>query len=66
MELKLPLQTTLFFFSHAPKLKNLYTTPNLQRLIENLDIDNPLKYAVLALDRELQTWTDAMSFLTTL
>ncbi|MBT9699425.1 hypothetical protein [Eubacterium ventriosum] len=43
--------------SIAPKEK---TTPNSQRLIDNLAIDNPLMYAALALDCELQAWADAM------
>lgn len=40
--------------------KNLHTTPNSQRLIDNLAIDNPLMYAALTLDCELQAWADAM------
>ena len=36
----------------------IYT--NSQRLIDNLAIDNPLMYAALALDCELQAWADAM------
>ena len=31
-----------------------------ERLIDNLAIDNPLMYATLALDCELQAWADAM------
>jgi len=49
---------TLLFLSCAEK--NLHTTPNSQRLIDNLAIDNPLMYAALALDCELQAWADAM------
>ena len=45
---------TLLFLSCAD------TTPNSQRLIDNLAIDNPLMYAALALDCELQAWADAM------
>ncbi len=48
------------FISCAEAEKNLHTTPNSQRLIDNLAIDEPLKYATLALDRELQDWADAM------
>lgn len=51
---------TLLFISYAEAEKNLHTTPNSQRLIDNLAIDNPLKYAALALDGELQVWADAM------
>lgn len=51
---------TLLFLSGAEVKKNLHTTPNSQRLIDNLAIDNPLMYAALALDCELQTWADAM------
>ena len=48
------------FLSCAEAEKNLHTTPNSQRLIDNLAIDNPLMYAALALDCELQAWADAM------
>ena len=51
---------TLLFLSCAEAEKNLHTTPNSQRLIDNLAIDNPLMYAVLALDYELQAWADAI------
>ena len=51
---------TLLFLSCADAEKNLHTTPNSQRLIDNLAIDEPLKYAALALDGELQAWADAM------
>lgn len=51
---------TLLFLSCAEAEKNLYTTPNSQRLIDNLAIDAPLKYVALALDGELQAWADAM------
>ena len=50
----------LLFVSCAEAEKNLHTTPNSQRLIDNLAIDNPLMYATLALDCELQAWADAM------
>ena len=40
--------------------KNLHTTPNSQGLIDNLAIEESLKYATLALDGELQAWADAM------
>lgn len=48
------------FVSCAESEKNLHTTPNSQRLIDNLAIDNLLMYATLALDCELQAWADAM------
>lgn len=51
---------TLLFLSCAEAEKNLHTTPNSQRLIDNLAIDNPLMYATLALDCELQAWADSM------
>ena len=51
---------TLLFLSCSEAEKNLHTTPNSQRLIDNLAIDNPLMYAALALDCELQAWADAM------
>ncbi len=51
---------TLLFLSCAEAERNLHTTPNSQRLIDNLAIDNPLMYAALALDCELQAWADAM------
>lgn len=41
--------------------KDLITTTNSQRLINNLAIDDPLKYVTLALDGELQIWADAMN-----
>ena len=50
----------LLFVSCAEAEKNLHTTPNSQRLIDNLVIYEPLKYAALALDGELQEWADAM------
>ena len=51
---------TLLFLSCSEAEKNPHTTPNSQRLIDNLAIDNPLMYATLALDCELQAWADAM------
>ena len=48
------------FISCAEAEKNLHTTPNSQRLIDNLAINNPLIYAALALDCELQDWADTM------
>ncbi len=51
---------TLLFLSCAETEKNLHTTPNSQRLIDNLAIEEPIKYAALALDGELQTLADAM------
>ena len=53
-------ENTLLFLSCAKAEKNLHTTPNSRRLIDNLAIDEPLKYATLALDGELQAWADAM------
>ena len=50
----------LLFISCAEAEKNLHTTPNSQRLIDNLAIEKPLKYAALVLDGELQAWADAM------
>ena len=50
----------LLFISCAEAEKNINTTPNSQRLIDNLAIDEPPKYAALALDCELQAWADAM------
>ena len=50
----------LLFISCAEAEKNLHPTPNSQRLIDNLTIDEPLKYATLALDGELQAWANAM------
>lgn len=44
---------TLLFLSCAEAERNLHTTPNSQRLIDNLAIDEPIKYAALALDGEL-------------
>lgn len=35
------------------------TTPNSQRCLNALAIDNPLEYARLALDGEMPTWVDA-------
>lgn len=35
------------------------TTPNSQRCLNALAIDNPLEYARLTLDGEMQAWTDA-------
>ena len=40
---------TLLFLSCSEAEKNLHTTPNSQRLIDNLAIDNPLMYAGLML-----------------
>lgn len=48
------------FISCAEAEKNLHTTPNSQRLIDNLAIDEPLKYAALVMNCELQAWADAM------
>lgn len=35
------------------------TTPNSQRCLNALAIDNPLEYARLALNGEMQAWVDA-------
>ena len=35
------------------------TTPNSQRCLNSLAIDNPLEYARLALDGGMQAWVDA-------
>jgi hypothetical protein len=35
------------------------TTPNFQRCLNALAIDNPLEYTWLALDGEMQAWVDA-------
>lgn len=51
---------TLLFLSCAVAEDRLHTTPNSQRLIDNLAIENPRQYAALALDGELQAWADAM------
>lgn len=37
----------------------LKTTPNSQRALNALAIDNPIEYARLALDNEMQAWVDA-------
>lgn len=39
--------------------KGLNTTPNTQRLLNAMAIDNPLEYARLYLDGEMQTWINA-------
>ncbi len=51
---------TLLFISCTEVEKNLHTTPNSQGLIDDLAIDELLKYAALTLDCELQAWADAM------
>lgn len=51
---------TLLFLSCAEAEKNLHTTPNSQKLIDKLTIEQPTKYATLALNGELQAWADAM------
>lgn len=37
----------------------LKTTPNSQYALNALAIDNPMEYARLALDNEMQVWVDA-------
>lgn len=51
----------LLFLSCSVAEDGLYTTPNSQRLIDNLAIENPHQYVALAMDGALQTWADAMS-----
>lgn len=51
---------TLLFLSCSVAEDGLHTTPNSQKLIDNLAIDDPLTYAALALAGELQKWADAM------
>ncbi|MDL2296087.1 DUF6061 family protein [Lachnospiraceae bacterium OttesenSCG-928-E19] len=51
---------TLLFLSCAIAEDGLHTTPNSQRLIDNLAIDDPLTYAALALAGKLQGWADTM------
>ena len=51
---------TLLFLSCVEAEKELHTTPNSQRLIDNLAIEDPLSYVAMALDGELQAWADAM------
>ena len=51
---------TLLFLSCAEAEDGLHTTPNAQRLIDNLAIEDPHKYAALALDNELQSWANSM------
>ena len=41
------------------------TTPNSQRCLNAMAIDNPLEYARLALDDEIQSWVDAKDSLET-
>lgn len=51
---------TLLFLSCAEAEKGLHTTPNSQRLIDNLAIEDPLAYTAMALNGELQDWADTM------
>ena len=37
----------------------LHTTPNSQRLLNALAVDNPLEYVRLYLNHEMQIWIDA-------
>ncbi len=39
--------------------EGLKTTPNSQRLLNALAIDNPLEYARMYLNNEFQIWIDA-------
>ena len=43
--------------------EGLRTTPNSQCSLNVLAIDNPLEYARLYLDGEMQAWLDAKDFL---
>ncbi len=43
----------------------IWTTPNSQRCLNALAIDNPLEYARLALNGEMQAWVDAEDSLET-
>ena len=43
--------------------RNIRTTPCSQCALDNLAIDNPLEYARLALDGEMQAWVDAEDIL---
>lgn len=52
---------TLLFLSCSNAENRLVTTLGAQRLIDALAIDNPRTYAALALDGELQSWSDAMN-----
>lgn len=43
--------------------QNIRTTPCSQCALDNLAIDNPLEYARLVLDGEMQAWVDAEDIL---
>ncbi len=43
--------------------EGLKTTPNLECALNALAIDNPLEYARLALDGEMQAWVDVIDCL---
>ena len=47
---------TMLFLSCKEAERGLHTTPNSQRLVDNLAIEDPLSYAAMALDEELQAW----------
>ena len=51
---------TLLFLFCIEAEKNYNATPNSQRLIDNLAIDNPFMSAALALACVLHAWADAM------
>ena len=51
---------TMLFLSCVEAENGLHTTPNSQRLIDNLAIEDPLAYVAMALDGELQDWADTM------
>ncbi|MCD7725071.1 MAG: DUF6061 family protein [Clostridiales bacterium] len=42
--------------------ENLITTPNSQRMLDALAIDNPIEYARLYLNSEMQDWVIAADF----
>lgn len=51
---------TLLFLSCAIAEDGLQTSPNAQRLIDNLAIEDPRQYAALVMDGALQGWANAM------
>lgn len=58
------IMSTQCVFAYINGDKNLFeeglkTTPNSQRLLDALAIDDPLEYARLVLDNEMHVWIDA-------
>lgn len=51
---------TLLFLSCTVAEDGLQTTPNAQRLIDNLAIEDTRQYAAMAIDGALQGWANAM------